>query len=95
MYAHFGEPSYKCSTSCAPEERERTKPSTIFLVHCTQVEVFFFPSVFQKKKATNTKTRKNKQTNKQNKTMKASLSRGSPGKLSDEIQSMLLVNWKL
>ena len=52
-----------------------------------------FPLCFpKKKKASKTKTRKNKQTNKQNKTMKASLSRGSPGKLSDEIQSMLLVN---
>lgn len=27
--------------------------------------------------------------------MKASLSRGRPGKLSDEFQSMRLVNWKL
>ena len=35
-----------------------------FLVHCTQVEVFFFPSVFQKKKSDEDENEK-KQTNKQ------------------------------
>ena len=50
-----------------------------------------FPLCFPKKKSDEDENEK-KQTNKQNKTMKASLSRGSPGKLSDEIQSMLLVN---
>ena len=51
-----------------------------------------FPLCFPKKKSDEDENEK-KQTNKQAKqTMKASLSRGSPGKLSDEIQSMLLVN---
>ena len=61
-----------------------------FSALCTSGSVLF-PLCFPKKKSDEDENEK-KQTNKQNKTMKASLSRGSPGKLSDEIQSMLLVN---
>ena len=46
---------------CA-RERELTKPSTIFLVHCTQVEVFFPPSVFQNKQTKHESKHTNKST---------------------------------
>ena len=30
VYAHFGEPSYKCSTSCAPESGSARSPRPFF-----------------------------------------------------------------